>query len=569
MSFGDLYECAFKNLVLKRFPSTKIEHSSSIKGKNGDSEVITLDYVINRSRYLIFHLISSSGGRANELIAPLKRLQEVRNGEGFSGHKTSPARIRRFFGVGHKSKKKKVLETKDVDVVVVDVDPANDNQGCSDFVDSEWFTFAPMTPMIKSRLLRSLKYQFTPSLLVIDTASRQLVCTDGRRIIQEDPSGSNFPWLNPLPEQLFQSTFLKNPPDDSESTDLIKVDYKDLPPAVKGLYFGANWCPPCRAFTKQLITVYNNLRASGVSFEIFFCSSDRSEDSFEHHFSTMPWLAFPFDHEKLNLLARIYNVNGIPAFLIIDEQNNIVTRHGKNAILGDPQGKFFPWGPQLMFELNEYTLCRLRDIPTLILFTEGTPEDVSFSIEVLRPTAEVLYAERGEYLKRSPSKENASQEEDGRDSSSSTSPDLTQSTNSVDSVSSSGSSLPSWADPLQVFYTGEDPICDLVLEGLRLGEAELPMVVIVDVIGGLMTVCQKPDVSTEIIEEFVTDYKNGRLEMIPLPATCQNPGVQIGGIPIGVVHQVLGIGNSPSQGSMTNEKTASPTIQNGGSSVVL
>lgn len=47
------------------------------------------------------------------------------------------------------------------------------------------------------------------------------------------------------------------------------------------------------------------------------------------------------------------------------------------------------------------------------------------------------------------------------------------------------------------------------------------MAVIVDVIGGLMTVCQKPDVSSEIIEEFVTDYKNGRLEMTPLPASCQ------------------------------------------------
>ncbi|VDD94931.1 unnamed protein product [Enterobius vermicularis] len=569
MSFGGLYECAFKNAALKRFPSTKIERSNSVKGKNGDSDLVTLDQVMNRARYVVFYLISSSGGRANELIAALKRLQDIRNGECSDGNKTSPARIRRFFGVGHKSKKKKLLETREVDVIVVDVDPPNENQDYSGFVDSGWFTFVPMTPMNKSRLLRSLKYQFTPSVLVVDTATRHLVCGDGRRIIVEDPSGSNFPWVIPSAEQLFQGTVLKNSPEDSDSTKLIKIEYKDLPPSVKGLYFAANWCPPCRAFTKQLSATYKSLRDSGVSFEIFFCSSDRSEESFEHHFSTMPWLAFPFDHEKLNLLTRMYGVNGIPAFLILDEKNSVITWHGRNAVLGDPQGKFFPWGPQLMFELNEFTLCRLRDLPTLILFTEGTPEDVLFSIEVLRSSAEMLFAERNEALRRSPSKESTSQEEDGNEGSNSTSPDLTQSTNSVDSVSSAEVPAPSWADPLQVFYTAEDPICDFVLEVLKLGEAELPMAVIVDVIGGLMTVCQKPDVSSEIIEEFVTDYKNGRLEMTPLPASCQNSGMQIGGIPIKVVHQVLGIGNSPSQGSISGDKAVSPTAQNGGSSMVL
>lgn len=62
---------------------------------------------------------------------------------------SSPARIRRFFGVGHKSKKKKLLETREVDVIVVDVDPPNENQDYSGFVDSGWFTFVPMTPMNK------------------------------------------------------------------------------------------------------------------------------------------------------------------------------------------------------------------------------------------------------------------------------------------------------------------------------------------------------------------------------------------------------------------------------------
>uniref|UniRef100_A0A0N5APZ5 Thioredoxin-like_fold domain-containing protein n=1 Tax=Syphacia muris TaxID=451379 RepID=A0A0N5APZ5_9BILA len=562
MSFADLYDCIFKKLLLRQFPSTKLERSSSIKGRNGNSESISLDQLINRSRYLAFYLISSSGGRASELITPLKRLQQIRNGGNISSTKTSPARLRRFFGVVHKSKKTRLLETRDIDVVVLDVDHKTEEQCYSVFTDSKWFTFMPMSLMTKSRLLRSLKYQLTPSLVILDTASRQVVSTDGRRIILEDPDGTTFPWLNPLPEQLFDGPILKNSTEGSSSEGLVTIAYKDLPSTIKGLYFAANWCPPCRSLTKQLSITYKNLKAAGVPFEIFFCSSDRSEESFQHHFSTMPWLAFPFDHEKLNLLSRIYNVNGIPAFLILDEKNNLITRHGRNAVLGDPTGKFFPWGPQLMFELNEYTLCRLQ----------GTPEDVSFSVDVLRPLAGMLFAETEDYLKRSPSKDsNNSQVEGYREgSSSSASPDLTQSSNSVDSASSAELSLPSFADPLQVFYTGEDPICDLVLEGLKLGDAELPMIVIVDVIGGVMTVCQKPDVSTEIIEEFVSSYRSGSLEMVPLPSTCQNTGKQIGGIPLKVVHQALGIENSVTQRSANDEKVAvSPTVQNANSSVVL
>lgn len=72
---------------------------------------------------------------------------------------------------------------------------------------------------------------------------------------------------------------------------------------------------------------YSSAHRTGRLCSNFFCSSYwetgsafyfdhiqtfyRSEESFEHHFSTMPWLAFPFDHEKLNLLTRMYGVNGI------------------------------------------------------------------------------------------------------------------------------------------------------------------------------------------------------------------------------------------------------------------
>ncbi|VDN31024.1 unnamed protein product [Gongylonema pulchrum] len=109
-------------------------------------------------------------------------------------------------------------------------------------------------------------------------------------------------------------------------------------------------------------------------------------------------------------------------------------------------------------------------------------------MEVLRSTAESLFSERQESLKSS---------------------------------ISSDTSTPSWADPLQIFYTGEDPLCDLVLEGLGLGNTDLPVIVILDATVSRMCICEKPDVSAEIVAEFVADYKNGKLNMVPLPSMCQ------------------------------------------------
>ncbi|KAF2899802.1 hypothetical protein ILUMI_06384, partial [Ignelater luminosus] len=51
--------------------------------------------------------------------------------------------------------------------------------------------------------------------------------------------------------------------------------YAELPEGVKGFYFSANWCPPCRAFTPQLAEVYRLLRKREPGFEIIFVSSDR------------------------------------------------------------------------------------------------------------------------------------------------------------------------------------------------------------------------------------------------------------------------------------------------------
>lgn len=69
---------------------------------------------------------------------------------------------------------------------------------------------------------------------------------------------------------------------------------------VLGIYFSAEWCPPCKGFTPKLVDFYNKLKEKddNSKFEIVFVSWDKDESTFTEYFNTMPWLALPFGLEK-------------------------------------------------------------------------------------------------------------------------------------------------------------------------------------------------------------------------------------------------------------------------------
>lgn len=65
---------------------------------------------------------------------------------------------------------------------------------------------------------------------------------------------------------------------------------------VIGFYFSAQWCPPCKGFTPKLAEFYKNFKSSekGCTLEIVFVSWDKDLACFTEYFSTMPWLALPY-----------------------------------------------------------------------------------------------------------------------------------------------------------------------------------------------------------------------------------------------------------------------------------
>lgn len=106
----------------------------------------------------------------------------------------------------------------------------------------------------------------------------------------------------------------------------VKVD--SLEGKKLGLYFSASWCGPCRQFTPSFVEVYNELSPKG-GFEVIFVSADEDEESFKDYFSKMPWLAIPFsDKGKRDHLDGLFEVQGIPHLVLIDEDGKVVSDKG-------------------------------------------------------------------------------------------------------------------------------------------------------------------------------------------------------------------------------------------------
>jgi nucleoredoxin len=129
-----------------------------------------------------------------------------------------------------------------------------------------------------------------------------------------------------------------------------KVSVSSLSGKTIGLYFSAHWCPPCRGFTPKLAEFYTN-DLKNKNLEIIFVSSDRDKESFDEYFAEMPWLALPYEDRKAkSTLSAKFKIEGIPSFVILDSDGNLITKNGREAVMRDPQGNNLPWKPKTIVE---------------------------------------------------------------------------------------------------------------------------------------------------------------------------------------------------------------------------
>ena len=112
-----------------------------------------------------------------------------------------------------------------------------------------------------------------------------------------------------------------------------------------GIYFSAHWCPPCRAFTPQLVDFHNEMTKRGKPFQIIFVSSDRDKSAMYSYMKQMdmPWLALPFGDDHKQALSQKFNVSGIPKLVIIDETGELITENGRGDVSSKGNDAFDSW----------------------------------------------------------------------------------------------------------------------------------------------------------------------------------------------------------------------------------
>ncbi len=113
------------------------------------------------------------------------------------------------------------------------------------------------------------------------------------------------------------------------------VSVDTLADKVIGVYFSAHWCPPCRAFTPELVKFYDKLNQDGKPFEIVFVSSDRSKDAMYAYMKEMKmkWLALPYGDARKALLSAKFGVSGIPMFVVLNSKGEVITKNGRSEVM--------------------------------------------------------------------------------------------------------------------------------------------------------------------------------------------------------------------------------------------
>jgi nucleoredoxin len=104
-------------------------------------------------------------------------------------------------------------------------------------------------------------------------------------------------------------------------------------------YYSAKWCPPCRAFTPELVKAYAKIKAKHPEFELVFVSSDQDAaamaDYMKSYKMTFPGVLFDV-REKLPVLTRPDHERGIPnlVFMTADGKELSVSYDKSGRYLG-------------------------------------------------------------------------------------------------------------------------------------------------------------------------------------------------------------------------------------------
>jgi nucleoredoxin len=196
---------------------------------------------------------------------------------------------------------------------------------------------------LKGTLSKKYKVKGIPSLVILGPDGKTIT-TDGREAVDADPKGEKYPWIPPTAAEKAKTVLDIFGPD-----AIAKASGKAI-----GIYFSAHWCPPCRGFTPKLAEWYNN--GLKDKMEIFFVSSDKDQKSFDEYFAEMPWQTLSYEkRSEKEVLSNLFQVQGIPSFVVLNNDGTVITTDGRSKVTNDPKGEQLPdgWRPQPFNNAND------------------------------------------------------------------------------------------------------------------------------------------------------------------------------------------------------------------------
>ncbi|MDF9799735.1 peroxiredoxin [Catalinimonas alkaloidigena] len=105
--------------------------------------------------------------------------------------------------------------------------------------------------------------------------------------------------------------------------------------------FWAAWCKPCRMENPNVVRLYNKYKDKG--FEIYGVSLDRTKEAWVEAIKKdqLSWVHVSdlkyFDSEA----ASLYNINAIPATILLDREGNIIAKNLRGKALEDKLAELF------------------------------------------------------------------------------------------------------------------------------------------------------------------------------------------------------------------------------------
>jgi thiol-disulfide isomerase/thioredoxin len=92
------------------------------------------------------------------------------------------------------------------------------------------------------------------------------------------------------------------------------------------VYFSASWCPPCQAFTPQLVAWYT-AHGDGGTLPLLFVSHDHSAAAMRQYMQDdrMPWWGVDFASPSAKALERAYGGPGIPDLVLLDDHGRVLS----------------------------------------------------------------------------------------------------------------------------------------------------------------------------------------------------------------------------------------------------